>query len=383
MVAWSSRQYGSTMSIVKRGNSKYWYLQFQMNGRTYIRSSRTTNKKIAEQMEIEWKAKLHSHQFLGQKERVTVDLSLEQFCATKVGSPNYSNLLSHVKSIRRLLPVYKPMDELTLHDLERFKRDRLNEGIGGQSLKHSFNLIRGAWKYARKLGYQVSDLDFPQIKVPKYSLRYLNEEEERRLLIELDPKREGKGLKPYAERSDELQRTMQDAYDLVVLLLDTGARYSEIAKIGWSKIDLNQWEIHLWRPKVQNEAVLFMTDRVYDILKRRSETATGDWVFRNKNNGPRGYASVSIRKALRRAGLSDCKIHTLRHTHASRLIQNGMTVYEVREILGHTDIKTTMRYAHLEQRQVTSKARDVINRLNQQSRCSNEANGKTVEAQKS
>jgi integrase len=110
--------------------------------------------------------------------------------------------------------------------------------------------------------------------------------------------------------------------------------------------------------------VLFVTDRVYDILKRRSETSTGEWVFRNKNHGPRGYASVSIRKALRRVGLSDCKIHTLRHTHASRLIQNGMTVYEVREILGHTDIKTTMRYAHLEQRDVTSKARDVINRLN-------------------
>jgi len=42
-----------------------------------------------------------------------------------------------------------------------------------------------------------------------------------------------------------------------------------------------------------------------------------------------------------------------------------MSVYEVREILGHSDIKTTMRYAHLESRQVTSKARDVINQLNQ------------------
>ena len=42
-----------------------------------------------------------------------------------------------------------------------------------------------------------------------------------------------------------------------------------------------------------------------------------------------------------------------------------MSVYEVREILGHSDIKTTMRYAHLESRQVTAKARDVINQLNQ------------------
>ena len=65
--------------------------------------------------------------------------------------------------------------------------------------------------------------------------------------------------------------------------------------------------------------------------------------------------------------LRDCRIHTLRHTHASRLIQNGMSVYEVKEILGHSDIKTTLRYAHLEQRQVSSKARDVINRLNRNS----------------
>jgi site-specific recombinase XerD len=43
-----------------------------------------------------------------------------------------------------------------------------------------------------------------------------------------------------------------------------------------------------------------------------------------------------------------------------------MTVYEVKEILGHTDIKTTMRYAHLEQRDVSSRARDVINKLNKQ-----------------
>ena len=50
----------------------------------------------------------------------------------------------------------------------------------------------------------------------------------------------------------------------------------------------------------------------------------------------------------------------------SRLIQNGMSIYEVKEILGHADIKTTMRYAHLEQRDVSSRARDVINTLNKE-----------------
>ena len=55
------------MSVVKRGNSQYWYIQFQLNGKTYIRSSRTTNKKVAEQMEVEWKAKVHAQRFLGTR----------------------------------------------------------------------------------------------------------------------------------------------------------------------------------------------------------------------------------------------------------------------------------------------------------------------------
>lgn len=352
------------MTVTKRSNSKSWYIQFQLNGKTFIRSSRTTNKKLAEQMETEWKAKLHAQQFLGHRERLSVRQAIEQFCESKAGTPSHRGLLSSAKILTRLLPLHKPMDELTSHDLERFKRERLGAGTGPQTIKHNLNLLRGAWKYARKLGYQVGELEFPQVKMARTPLRYLTEEEERRLLSCLDPKREGNGLRRYGERDAETKRNMQDAFDLVVLLLDTGARYSEIANIEWSKIHLGDRTINLWRPKVQNEAVLFMTDRCFEILSRRSGNRTGQHVFANRSGGPRGYASQAIRKALRNAGLQDCRIHTLRHTHASRLIQNGMSVYEVREVLGHTDIKTTMRYAHLEARKVTLKARDVINQLN-------------------
>ncbi len=226
--------------------------------------------------------------------------------------------------------------------------------------------MRAAWKHAKKLGYLVSELEFPEVKVARTQLRYLNDAEERRLLAALDPFRTGKGLPKWEDRDEETRRNMQDAYDLVVLLLDTGARYSEIANIEWARIDLADRTIQLWRPKVQNEAVLYMTDRAFEVLSRRvASVQVSKFVFSNRKGSARGYASQSIRKALRKAGLADCKIHTLRHTHASRLIQNGMSVYEVREVLGHTDIKTTMRYAHLESKLVSTKARDVMNRLNE------------------
>lgn len=353
------------MSIVKRSNSPYWYIQFQLRGRTYIRSSRTTNKKAAEQMEVEWKAKIHAQQFLGHKERITLKAAIHEFCESKQGSPYHRTLLAFSRSILRLISGQKYLDELTSHDLERFKRDRLNQKVSPQTLKHDLNLIRGAWKMARKLGYQTNDLEFPVIKLAKSPLRFLSRVEEERLLANLDPLREIPGMAHYEERTPEQLRNLQDAYDLVVMLLDTGARYGEIANMEWPQIHLEERAIRLWRPKVQNESIIYMTDRVYSILLRRHADGPGGYVFQNRKGGPRGYVAASIRKAIKRAGLVGCRIHTLRHTHASRLIQNGMSVYEVREVLGHTDIKTTMRYAHLEARQVTSKARDVINQLNQ------------------
>ncbi|MBL0423445.1 site-specific integrase [Ramlibacter sp. AW1] len=352
------------MSIVKRSNSKFWYIQFQMNGHTFIMSSKTTNKRAAEQMETEWKAKLHAQNFLGHRPPVTVGEAIKQYCESKTGTPSHAGLISSARIVCKIIPPGKKLDEITSHDLEKVKRVRLASGVGSQTIKHNLNLIRGAIKFAKRLGYATAEVEFPSIALGRSPLRYLSVDEETRLLRELEPTRVGSGLAPTSQRDVETMRNVQDAYDLVVLLLDTGARYSEIANIEWRRIDLETRTIHLWRAKVKNEAVLYMTDRVRRILERRRQESTGQHVFLNRKGSARGYATQAIRKAFRRAGLTDCRVHTLRHTHASRLIQNGMSVYEVREVLGHSDIKTTMRYAHLEARQVTSRARDVINRLN-------------------
>lgn len=356
------------MSIVKRGGSKNWYMQFQFKGRTYIRSSGTTNKRTAEQMEVEWKSRLHAQLYLGEKPRITFADAFLQYKLSKQGIASYRNLVTHELILYRHLPTKKHLDELTSLDLERFKQARMSEGIGAESIKYGLLLVRGTLKLANQLGYQVAEITFPQVKLPKYPLRYLSETEERRLLKELDPIRTGPGLSTAAERNSELTRFKQDAYDLVVLLLDTGARYSEIANIQWQRIDLANRAIHLWRPKVRNETVLYMTDRVHDILARRQESACSTHVFSNQKGEARGYSTQAIRKAIKRAGLQNCRVHTLRHTHASRLIQNGMSIYEVKELLGHSDIKTTLRYAHLEQREVASKARNVLNILNKNSK---------------
>ncbi len=72
----------------------------------------------------------------------------------------------------------------------------------------------------------------------------------------------------------------------------------------------------------------------------------------------------SFRRIFKASNLHDVQMHTLRHTNASRLVQNGMSVYDAKEILGQTNIQTTLKYAHLERRDITQKAKDVLNTLN-------------------
>ena len=100
-------------------------------------------------------------------------------------------------------------------------------------------------------------------------LEFLGTKEEKRLLKELDPYREGKGLQPYAKRSEEIKRNLWDAHDLVILLLDLGARLNEVQTLEWKDVDLKNKVIHMWRQKTKTESLLHMTDRVSEVFGRR------------------------------------------------------------------------------------------------------------------
>jgi integrase len=354
------------MALVKRSNSKFWYVQFQINHITIIRSTRTADRKVAERVAAKIRAETHEQLVLGQRKPMTIEQALERFIATKAGTPNYRNLRIHQQNILRHFRGVLPLRALTSTMLEDYKSKRATAGAAPQTIKHGLNCLMGAVKKAKREGFDCPDVLSPVVKIPNGRIRFLSVQEERRLLAELDPTRQVNGLPSIENRSKEHQRFIQDNYDLIILLMDTGARYGEIANIQWTQINLEEKTISLWRPKVRNESVIFMTDRVHDILKRRKLTAGVEFLFTNKSGKKRGYSSIAIRKAFRRASLKDCTIHTLRHTHASRLIQNGLSVYEVRAILGHSDIKTTMRYAHLEEVKVSQKARDVINQISNQ-----------------
>jgi site-specific recombinase XerD len=107
-----------------------------------------------------------------------------------------------------------------------------------------------------------------------------------------------------------------------------------------------------------------ISEGVLQLLASVPHDPSHPWVFANpKSKIP--YVSIfgSWNTARTRAGLADVRIHDLRHSFASFLVNAGRSLYEVQKILGHTQVKTTQRYAHLSQETLIDAANAAMNSM--------------------
>ncbi|WP_201066605.1 tyrosine-type recombinase/integrase [Thiorhodovibrio litoralis] len=137
---------------------------------------------------------------------------------------------------------------------------------------------------------------------------------------------------------------------IVRMLVFTGARKNEVLQARWEEFDLARrvWRIPL--PKSGKARHVPLSDAALQVLSEVPRYAHVPWVFANpKTERPYVHIYSAWNTARRRAGLEDVRIHDLRHSFASFLINSGRSIYEVQKLLGHTQIKTTQRYSHLSQ----------------------------------
>jgi integrase len=140
---------------------------------------------------------------------------------------------------------------------------------------------------------------------------------------------------------------------IVLFLIYTGARKREVLDARWRDID---WAQRSWRiPKTKSGKIrhIPLSTGAMNVLEHvRLEVRHGllneQAIFANPKTGePFVSFFYSWNNARIRAGLPEFRIHDLRHSFASHLVNAGRSLYEVQELLGHADIKTTSRYAHL------------------------------------
>jgi integrase len=140
---------------------------------------------------------------------------------------------------------------------------------------------------------------------------------------------------------------------IVLFLIYTGARKNEVLQACWQDVD---WQKSSWRiPKTKSGKVRHvpLSRGALELLKKLQNQIKLDHmgkhaIFANPETGkPFISFFYSWNNARVRAGMPEFRIHDLRHSFASYLVNAGRSLYEVQELLGHADIKTTSRYAHL------------------------------------
>jgi len=136
-------------------------------------------------------------------------------------------------------------------------------------------------------------------------------------------------------------------YLLVLMALTTGARSGELKQVKWEDIDWDRSEAAIHRTKNGDRKTLPLVPAVLQELKQFKGPDTR-LVFASTIRPDIAYHSDWVwREALKQARIKNFRFHDLRHTCASYLAQNGATLLEIGDVLGHRNLSVTKRYSHL------------------------------------
>ena len=240
----------------------------------------------------------------------------DESCLKNLNSFFGSRQLSHITA--------KDVDDYKDVRLARVKAATVNRELA--VLRHLFNLAERWNKYFGKNPVAQAKL----IPVNNQMERILTDQEEDALI--------------------RASNTYLQA--ILICALNTGMRKSEILTLKWANVNLNNNTIILehtnTKSKKTTKIPINSTLRKL-LLEQKLKNTASDYVFLSSKGTPykrEDSLRQSFLGALRRSGIEGLRFHDLRHTAATRMVEAGASIVAVSKILGHSDIRTTMRYAH-------------------------------------
>lgn len=246
---------------------------------------------------------------------------------------NRTNVLKHT-----IIPYFgnKPLKDITLHDIEQFKSKLLTERkITNKSVNNYLSILRICMKWAVEKDILTTLPRIKPLKVPpndKYD--FLTEAETLKLL----------------------EHSVGKWHDMILLGVRTGLRFGELIALKWEDINFKAKTLTVSRnvvhsiegsPKNNRTRTIPLTQDITKMLSQKAKD--NEYIFYNDEGQPLHY--TYCRKKLHRfcklSGIRTINWHALRHTFASHLAAKGVSVFAIKELLGHSDIKMTMRYSHI------------------------------------
>lgn len=234
----------------------------------------------------------------------------------------------------------KPLVDIAPFDLERLKKIMLDAGKSPKTTHYCLAVVRQVFNFAKRNGLFQGDNPVALVKKPvsdNRRLRFLTHAEAGHLLTALE------------ERSPDVR-------DQALLSLHCGLRAGEIFSLTWQDVDLGREVLTLRDTKSGKTRAAIMTGKAKAMLEGRKEHAAhAVLVFPSRTGERIGEMSNTFQIVVDRLGLNDgvtdrrqkVVFHTLRHTFASWLVESGVDLYTVKELMGHGTIAMTERYSHL------------------------------------
>jgi len=323
----------------RKDSPKWWASYTDASGKRTRRSTGTTDRREAEALLSKWRLEAHREKQWGEQPSRTFDeLMLHYLDSTR----NEKRATERDRySAKRLYPAFTGRDlgTLTANDIRDYVADRKAAGAGPGTINRELGLLSAAINYARKEW----DWEIPnpaqgrRLREPEGRVRWIDREQAEALIAAAESEPQA----PYLA-------------DFIRLALNTGCRRDELLRLEWRRVDLQagliHLEAHLTKAGKRRSIPLNRCAREAILARRayRDRCCPGSpWVFCHA----KGHRVQSIKRswatACRRAGIEDFRIHDLRHTCAAWLVSAGVPLTEVRDLLGHSTIRMTERYAHL------------------------------------
>ena len=261
----------------------------------------------------------------------------------------------------------KQLHEITPWLIEKWKTKRLKDGKAPSTIQRDLVPLKTALNRAVEWGY-IDENPIARVKPPKdlddnTKPRYLSAEESMRLRQALDAREEKRRqerqnanewrqVRGYPLMPDLRQLPYTDHMKpLVLLALNTGMRRGELFNLHWKDVDTKgaRLTVRGYGAKSGRTRHIPLNDEAVTILKGWQETTGAEtgYVFPSDDGGRLDNINSAWAGVLNMAGILDFRFHDLRHTFASWLVMGGVDLNTVRDLLGHADLKMTLRYAHL------------------------------------
>jgi len=338
----------------QRKIGKTWWVDITHKRKRYRKKSPLNTKAGAQAFEATLRQKLAEGGVLEETEKREQQAQpFESFAwfwfETHVEVHSKPATIAKTKSTltRKLIPFFgkKPLNEISILHVEKYKAKIASTGLSNKTINNDLTVLSKCLRDARRWLGLSNIPDIVMLKLPPSKFDFLNEDESNLLLQQLS------GV----------------WFEIVYLALKTGLRRGELQGLQWQDVNLEARSLivrHNWcsvkyallSPKGNATRTVPLPDDVVEMLRRRQKHegfvfAVNDFVFQPVTLGQQ------LAGACQRAGIRKVTCHVLRHSYASQLALRGAPIALIQKLLGHTDIKITMRYAHLSQESINEAVR--------------------------